>query len=277
MTTASLQLAAPRRAYADTRLGQMNLHVWPGPAEGSALAVVCLHPIPYSGRYFDAFAAELSQHCSVVAPDLMGYGSSAELAEPVSIEDHAAAVADALQDQGFARYTPLGFHTGSAVAGELALARPKRVERLIFITYPLLNDEERAKQLQGLGRGSLAGEDIQCLGRRWRFTVNSRAAGVPLERALINFTEELRAGDNAWMGFHSMFSYTPEARLPKVNQPVLVLNVEGSLKDATRLAAELLPAASYNEFTSMSRGIFELHAAKLAGAVSQFLEADLDD
>jgi pimeloyl-ACP methyl ester carboxylesterase len=255
----------------------MNLHLWPGPAEGSAPTVVCLHPIPYSGRYFDAFALELSRYCSVIAPDLMGYGGSAELAEPASIEAHAAAVADALQDQGFARYVPLGFHTGSAVAGELAVARPKRVERLVFISYPLLSDEERAKQLQGLGRGNLSGEDLQCLNRRWRFTVNSRAAGVPLERAMVNFTEELRAGDKAWFGFHSMFSYPAEERLPKVNQPTLVLNVEGSLKEATRQAAELMPAANYSESTSMSRGIFELHAAKLAGYVNAFLEAELDE
>lgn len=268
--------AAPRRAYADTRFGQMNLHVWPGPAEGAALTVVCIHPIPYSGRYFDAFAMELSKYCSVIAPDLLGYGGSAELAEPVSIEDHTAAIADALQDQGFARYVPLGFHTGAAVAGELAAARPKRVERAVFITYPFLDEEDRAKQLQGLGRGALSGEDLQCLNRRWRFTVNSRAAGVPLDRALVNFTEELRAGDKAWFGFHSMFSYKPEDRLPKIRQPVLVLNVEGSLKEATKHAAELLPAASYNEFTSMSRGIFELHAGKLASAVNAFLQAELD-
>jgi pimeloyl-ACP methyl ester carboxylesterase len=275
--TDTLQLAAPRRAYADTRLGQMHLHLWPGPPAGSGPSVVCLHPIPYSGRYFDAFAGELSKRCSVIAPDLMGYGGSAELARPVSVEEHAAAVADALQDCGCARYIPLGFHTGSAVAGELALARPRRVARLVLITYPLLNEEERAKQLQGLGRGTLAGEELDCLRRRWRFTVNTRAAGVPLDRAMINFTEELRAGDKAWFGFQSMFSYVAEERLPKIRQPTLVLNVEGSMKDVTRAAAELLPAASYNEFTSMSRGIFDLHAAKLAAAVSAFLEAEADE
>lgn len=275
MTSDDFQPAAPRRAYADTRHGQMNLHLWPGPAEGSAPTIVCIHPIPYSGRYFDTFAQELSRYCSVIAPDLPGYGSSTELPEPITIEDHAVAVADALQDQGLARYVPLGFHTGAAVAGELALARPKRVERVVFITYPLLDEEERAKQLHGLGRMPLSGEDLQCLNRRWRFTVNSRAAGVALDRALVNFTEELRAGDKAWFGFHSMFSYEPQARLPKIQQPVLVLNVEGSLKEATKNAAGLLPAASYNEFSTMSRGIFELHAAKLAGGIGEFLATDL--
>jgi pimeloyl-ACP methyl ester carboxylesterase len=268
--------AEPRRIYADTRLGQMHLQLWPGPPEANDPPVVCLHPIPYSGRYFDHFAAELSRRFTVITPDLMGYGGSAPLAEPVDLEQHAAAVADALQEQGIGRYIPLGFHTGSAVAGELALARPKRVPKLVMITYPLMNEDERSKQLQGLGRGSLSGEDLECLRRRWRFTVNNRAAGMPLDRAVINFTEELRAGDNAWFGFYSMFSYQPEDRLPRIKQPALVLNIEGSMKAATRAAAEMLSLSAYEEFSSMSRGIFELHATKLAGAVSAFCLAEPD-
>ena len=49
------------------------------------------------------------------------------------------------------------------------------------------------------------------------------------------------------------------------------------ITEATRQAAELMPAANYSESTSMSRGIFELHAAKLAGYVNAFLEAELDE
>lgn len=277
MATAGNAVPVPRRGYADTRLGQMHLQVWAGPPEGHAPPIVCLHPVPYSGRYFDHFAAELSRHFSVITPDLMGYGGSAEQTKPPSLEEQAAAVADALQAQGVGQYIPLGYHTGAAVAGELALARPKRVPRLVLISYPYLEEEERTRQLQGLGRGPLSGEELECLRRRWRFTVGNRAAGIPLDRAISNFTEELRAGDNAWFGFHAMFSYRAEERLPKISQPVLLLNVEGSLKQATRAAADLLPQVAYEEFSSMSRGIFELHAAKVAAVVGSFVTADDGD
>jgi len=265
-------LTHPRKTYADTRLGQMHLRLWPGPADAGGPPVVCLHPVPYSGAYFDHFATELSQRLSVVAVDLMGYGGSAPLDKPMPIAEHAAAVADALQAQGIARYVPLGFHTGSAVGVELALGRPRRVSRLVCITFPLLSPEERADQLAGLGRTPQSGEQLDSLRRRWRFTVNNRAAGVPLDAAINNFIEELRAGDQAWFGFQSMFEYPSEERLPKVKQPALVINVEGSLKQPTRQAADLMPEASYVEFENMSKGIFELHAQPLASAVSAFVE-----
>lgn len=259
-----------RLAYADTRVGQLHLKIWPGPPDTAIPPVVCLHPVPYSGRYFDTFAALLAARTTVIAPDLPGYGGSARPAAPLPLAEHAGAVADALQTLGIGRCVPLGYHTGSAVACELALARPRKVPRLVCVTYPCLPPEERAKQMEGLGRGSLAGEELDSLRRRWRFTIHNRAAGVPLEPALTNFVEELRAGDQAWFGFQSLFDYAPEERLPRVQQDVLLINTDGSLKEATRAAATLLPEARYVEFPQMSRGIFELHAERLAGVVADF-------
>lgn len=264
-----------RRAYATTRLGQMHLQIWPGPADSKLPLIVCLHPIPYSGRYYDSFATELAVKTSVIAPDLAGYGGSDALTAPASLEQHTLAIADALQDQGVGQYVPLGFHTGSAIAAELALQRPKRVPRAVCVTYPFLEQEERAKQLHGLGRGFINGEDIECLRKRWRFTVHNRAAGVPLESAITNFVEELRTGENAWFGFDAMFRYAPEERLPEVQQPVLVININSSLKEPTQAAAKLMPNAHCVDFMDMSKGVFELHATKLIGVVEQFLQADL--
>lgn len=261
----------PRRQYADTRLGQLHLHLWPGPADRDLPPVVCLHPVPYSGRYFATFARELSRHCSVVAVDMPGYGGSDPLPAPVPLDEHALAIADALQAIGLGRFVPLGYHTGSAIAGELAIARPRKVPKAVFVTYPLLDPEERAKQLQGLGRAPLTTEELESLRKRWRFTVHNRAAGVPLERAVDNFVEELRAGENAWFGFHSMFSYQPEERLPKIRQPVLVINIGGSLQAPTAAAAELLDNAHCVDFPDLGKGAFELKARRLAEATAQFL------
>jgi pimeloyl-ACP methyl ester carboxylesterase len=265
----SEQVAAPRLAYADTRLGQMHWRIWAGPPDGSETPVVCLHPFPYSGRFFDSFAVELSRTVSVLAPDLMGYGGSAPLSEPASIEDHALAVADALQDLGVARFVPLGYHTGSAVAGELAIIRAKRAPRAVFVTYPFLSAEDRQHQLAGLGRGSLLSEDLSSLQRRWRFTVHNRPAGSPLHNAVNNFIDELRAGDAAWFGFQSMFQYRPEDRLPKIMQPVVVISPEGSANQPTQAAAALLPDPRHAEAGGLGKGLFERQAPQLARLVAR--------
>ncbi len=261
----------PKRRYADTRLGQMHLTIWPGPADATLPPIVCVHPVPYSGRYFDGFAAGLSRHVSVIAPDLPGYGGSDPLAEPVGIADYAAATADALQNLGIGRYVPLGYHVGSVVAGELALARPKRVPAMVFVGYPFLSEEERAKQRSGLGSGIVNGEDLESLRRRWRATVNSRAAGVRFEPAFVNFVEELRAGENAWFGFHATFHYPMEQRLAKICQPVFVVNGQGSMKAPTEAAVERLADSNCIEMAVPAKGIFELQPDRLAFAITQWL------
>ena len=142
---------------------------------------------------------------------------------------------------------------------------------MIFVTYQYFAAEDRQQRLAELEDSTPIGDALQSLQQRWEFTVGRRAEGVPLASALVNFTEELRAGDRAWFGFHSMFSYAPEERLPSVTQPSLVINVEGALKDPTRAAADLLENHEYREFTHMRTGIFELHVSELAGAVEAFI------
>ncbi len=268
----SVDSVQPKRRYADTRLGQMHVTIWPGPADATLPPVVCVHPVPYSGRYFDGFAAELSHHVSVIALDLPGYGGSDPLAEPVAIADYAAAIADALQGIGVARYVPLGYHVGSVVVGELALARPKRVPAVVFVGYPFLNEEERAKQRSGLRPGVVNGEDLESLRRRWRATVNNRAAGVRFEPAFVNFVDELRAGENAWFGFHATFHYSMEQRLAKIRQPVFVVNAQGSMKAPTETAVGMLADSTCIEIAVPAKGIFELQPDKLAAAITQWLE-----
>ncbi len=262
--------------YADTRLGQMHLRIWPGPADAVAPPVVCLHPVPYSGAYYDAFASLLSQRLSVAG---CGYAGLWQFGKTACAGQHRRACRGYCRrfaDTGYRPVCPSGFHTGSAIAVELAIARAKRVPKLVCITYPLLDEEQRKDQLASLGRVSQAGEQLDSLRRRWRFTVTNRAAGVPLDAAMTNFIDELRAGDDAWFGFQSMFEYPSEERLPKLKQTALVINVEGSLKAATQAAAELIPEARYVEFPSMNKGIFELHARQLASAVSAFVEGSDD-
>ena len=85
----STTIQTPRLAYADTRLGQMPLRIWPGPPVASAPAVVCLHPVPYSGRYYDHFAAVLSLRVSVIAPDSnrSAIGRGITIHNPLHVEE----------------------------------------------------------------------------------------------------------------------------------------------------------------------------------------------
>jgi pimeloyl-ACP methyl ester carboxylesterase len=254
----------------------MHLRIWGNGAAAPHTCLVCLHPVPYSGRYFDTFAERVAADTVVVTPDLIGYGGSSAMPEPIAIEDHAAALADALDslhEGGFrdTNFVPLGFHTGSAVGGEMAIAHPELVSKVVFVTYPYFEPAERARRLEGLPGSTPITTDAEYRQSRWDFTIANRPEGVPLARGFVNFSEELRAGDRAWFGFHSMFSYAPEGRLPLIKQPALVINPEGPLRDPTHAAAQMLVDCDYRELLHMQKAVFELNAKEIAGAVRGFL------
>ena len=104
--------------------------------------LICLHPAPFDGRYFAAFAERFTDR-ELVAPDYPGYGDSQPLAEPPGIADYATALKD-----GLAEFLPdgpvhlLGFHTGCLIACELALIW-SAVRELVLIDVPCFSGSEQ--------------------------------------------------------------------------------------------------------------------------------------
>ena len=82
---------------------------------------------------------ELAGHYEVWAPDMPGYGDSADAPEPVDFISIARII-----NAGFAELRPgasfrlAGFSLGSVVASYMASAEPERVDRLVIINGHLL-------------------------------------------------------------------------------------------------------------------------------------------
>lgn len=104
------------------------LHVqrW-GPPD--AAPVVCLHGVTSWGGHFAGLADALVETYSVLAPDLLGHGSS-PWEPPWRIVDHVEAL---LAVVDAAPATWLGHSFGARVALEVAAARPELVERLVLL------------------------------------------------------------------------------------------------------------------------------------------------
>lgn len=263
----------PHLSYVDTAAGQLHVRSWEG-APDSPVAV-CLHPVPYSGRYFHAFAAAYREHGRVIALDLPGYGGSARLEEPPTIETYATVVGEALdalseRRRAPAGYMPVGFHTGSAVGGELAVSRPDLVSRVAFVTYPFATAEQRRAQLDGLKNPPPLPGELAELESRWQFAVGNRPSALPLDDAFEYFTEYLRAGDRYWFGFDAMFRYAPEQRLPRIKQPVLVVNPPDALHEWTGRAIEHLKDPRVRAIDYGEKAVFHLHPERLADLIAEF-------
>ncbi len=102
--------------------------------EGTSL--LCLHPAGMSGRLFQKFLPLAGRDRSVYAPDLPGCGESDSPPMRASAAEHAAALGDFIDSMRFRQLDVLGYHSGSLIAIELAIARPQQVKRVVLAGVP---------------------------------------------------------------------------------------------------------------------------------------------
>ncbi len=91
--------------------------------------VVCLHGVTNHGRHFARLAEQGLSGCRVLAPDLLGHGSS-PYEPPWSIEAHVRAIVETV---GTERAVLVGHSFGGRLAFEIAARAPKLVPRLVLL------------------------------------------------------------------------------------------------------------------------------------------------
>lgn len=239
---------------------------------GAHAPLLCLHPSPHSGAYFETVMPLLNRTRAVIAPDYPGYGGSSPPPEPPSICDYALAMLDLLDDIGIARADTLGFHTGCLVATEMAVRDRERMGRLILVDIPFFDGVERDNLYARTAAPRELTADLSCLAAEWEANVTGRLDAMALSRAFELFVEGLRAADRFHWGFHAAFTYPAENRLPQVAPPTRVIATRSGLLDATRRAARLLPDVKLTERLDIVRAVFEEGAGTIAEEITAALE-----
>jgi pimeloyl-ACP methyl ester carboxylesterase len=107
-----------------------------GPAGGSAKppVVVLVHGIASRASQWEAVMERLSETCHVIAPDLLGHGSSAKPRGDYSLGAHACGIRDLTAALGHDRVSLVGHSLGGGIAMQFAYQFPERVERLALIS-----------------------------------------------------------------------------------------------------------------------------------------------
>lgn len=266
--------AAPRirRSYFECRYGQLHVHhaIPSGGGFDEATTLLCFHQSPMSGRVFRRFLPIAGIDRSVYAPDTPGYGESDAPPAPPSIAEYAGAMLDFLDTMRFRQVDLLGYHTGSAIAAEIAIARPHLVRRLVLVAVPVLLDAEREAFWRAPWPMPLA-EDGSHLLREWQRSQQWRGPGVTLEQLAASFAEKLRNGPNAWWGANAVMNWPAGERLRLVRQPVLVLRPRDDLWEATARARGLIPDARFVDLPEAGFGVFEAKPELVAGRLAGFL------
>ena len=101
---------------------------------GSGPALLLLHGIANSSDTWARVAPLLSDHFTIIAPDLLGHGESATPRGDYSLGAHASGARDVVTALGHERVTVVGHSLGGGIAMQFAYQFPERTERLVLVS-----------------------------------------------------------------------------------------------------------------------------------------------
>jgi pimeloyl-ACP methyl ester carboxylesterase len=272
-----------RRGYVDCRFGQLHYHAARPEAHlVAAPALVLLHQNPSSSVEYAALIEDMARDRWVYAFDTPGYGMSDRPDAPQSIKSYADAIGDGIRALGLLEGAPVdlyGFHTGTLLAIELAMAFGSGVGRLALTGIPLMAEEDRSTRLEKARAVQPPSEDGEAIFERlrwlWGFTVTDRHPGVPIDRAAEIFAERAKPLHRYGWAYEGVWSYPVAERLPEVTHPTMIVQPDEMLTEHSRRAAKIMPNALYVSLPLLNRDIFEPGAglADLTRTLRQFLTA----
>jgi pimeloyl-ACP methyl ester carboxylesterase len=219
---------------------------------------------------FERFLALAGRDRSVYAPDLPGFGDSDPPASRPGIVDYAAAIGDFLENMRFRQIDVLGYHTGSLIAAELAVTRPKQVRRVVLVSVPLLTEAER-DALRRVPPSIAPASDGARLAGEWQRMADTYGPGAPLELVTEAFVEKLRNRLHPEWLAHAAMQYPLRERLSLITQQVLLIRPRDELWDATLRAREVLPKARCIDTPEQGAALFEAAPELVADGVRDFL------
>ncbi len=267
-----------RRGYTTCRHGQLHyLEVEASPGSPDLPTLILLHQNPSASMEYEPLMRALGSSRRIIAFDTPGYGMSDPPPAPLSMAGYAAAFSEGLDALGLtAPLDVFGFHTGSLLAIELALARPDRIGRVALSGIPMREPEVRAARLAAARSGPAPTEDGAALlaqsAALWRYVVTQRDRRVPLERAVQLYAEKNRTLHRSAWAYEGVWSYD-YARLPLLRQPTLVVQPDDDLLQATRDAAALIPRAQFRLLPDLPRDALDVGAAAIANALRDFFRS----
>jgi pimeloyl-ACP methyl ester carboxylesterase len=198
---------------------------------GSGPAVVLLHDGLLHSVVWDDIWPLMCRTHHVVRYDRRGYGRSDPATAPFSAEDDLLRVLDRA---GMARATLVGSSSGSAVALDVAVAHPERVESLVLIG-PVVHGMRSSDWFLERGNAAsapLASGDVRAAARNWSadpYQVHGERADA--RRKILDALVASPHNFTGAGGFERRPSPPTVSRLSSIQAPTLMIIGEGDVAD----------------------------------------------
>ena len=208
-----------RKGYLDLPDGQIHYRHLPG---GDELPTVFLHQTASSGRMWERVMTEMAGFAPSYALDTPGFGGSFDPAIVPDIGDYARWIGDAIEALGFERVHLVGHHTGSAIAIELAVARPALAATLALIGPSPLTADERSGLAAKLGAAFRPTRSGAYLLKNWEYL---RVGGADADIMVLHaeLIDMLRAWSTRPHAYAAVWNQDALALLPRIACPVLMM------------------------------------------------------
>jgi pimeloyl-ACP methyl ester carboxylesterase len=266
----------PRYGYATTPLGQLHYA-----EQGRGPVVLLLHQTPRSLDEFRELQPLLATEYRTIAMDMPGFGNSAPLPAPQTIEDYARGAAALLHALGVRRAAVIGHHTGGAVAVELAAMDGDLVSALVLSSTPWTDPAFRAAHRHGPGVDDSPRQDDGAHLTTW-WAQRRPHYPEPATGLLDRFVRDaLAPGLDPREGHLVCARYEMEQRIGLVTAPVLLVGAARdrfALPALASLSAHLAAAASVQTAVIPDGTIplMEQKPREVAAAVLPFLARHRD-
>jgi pimeloyl-ACP methyl ester carboxylesterase len=209
-----------RRAFVELSIGQVH---FASCGDLAAPAVLLLHQTPRSWLEYRAVLAPIGQRFRVIAMDTPGFGDSAPLRGPVSIEGWAAVAVELLDTLSIAQAHVVGHHTGGVIALHLAAAHAARVASLVLSSTPFTGEAFRRARRERPPIDAVApSSDGSHLAALWQRRQPFYPAARPdLLEAFVR--DALKVTGDVEGGHRAVAAYRMEDHIGRVTQPTLLI------------------------------------------------------
>lgn len=232
--------------------------------------LLCFHQVPNSGQIYTDFLPLLAADRLAVAFDTPGYGMSDPAPDPQRIGAYADAMEDAVASLRIPGGVDLiGYHTGAAIAAELATRGRLAVRRIMLVAVPVFTNAERASF--GVLSPIPFDEDGDWAQEEWRRSWRWRGPGQSTASVLRTYAEKMRPGARD-RGARAIAAYDMGSTLRRLRQPLMIVRPRDDLWEATARGRALRPDAAYAELPDLGHGLWEVAPGRMATLARGFFD-----